>query len=94
MARYGKDGGLFWLLVYGGIAWILYQRGQPSYAGAPAGGAAPTFWIRSEDNQVAASHTGPPSSVVDPDRWWGTWTPASTAQVQEVLASGGLVTYS
>jgi hypothetical protein len=80
------------LALYGVAAYLLYQSWTPA-APASASAPAPAYFVRSEDGQVIASHTGPPSALT----WaggWGTWTPATAAQVQAAQAAGDLVTIS
>lgn len=97
--RGGDAGGLGWLLLYGLGAYLLYTNWGTWFGGAaatvPSGGGAgaPTFWVRAEDGEVVASHTGPPSTAV----WsgaWGTWTPADQATVDAANATASVITIS
>ena len=91
---YGGGNGAWGFLLYAVIGWFIYKQ-KYEYAPLPGqtvGTGGVTYWIRADDGLVVASPTGPPTS--DMPGGWGTWSPASTAEVRAALDAGGMQTVS
>jgi hypothetical protein len=85
--------------LYVAAGWLLYTNWDAWFGGAAAtvpgggGAAVPSYWVRAEDGQVVASHTGPPTTSTG-DFGWGTWTPAGQATIDAANATASVVTIS